>query len=283
MASYMIDGSDLTDVADAIRLRGNTSSLLGFPKDFVDSIKGIPYNSQPSGAITITENGTGIDVLNYATANVNVPGIVPSGTLTVDENGTYDVTSKASVEVDVPGVIPDGTRYVTANNTYDISTYQFVNVNVPSINPTGTKNITVTQNGTVTENITNYVNVAITAHVSVGSYTNYAYVLVQPSDVQVLEVANPLNIIPKLVSIEPLATVTGSKLSRGVFVTDMGCVMGSTSSNTTYCWKQVDVTPSTARTFQMTASVFIVRAYVNGGGSSSNWDTDIAYRVHFYA
>ena len=57
----------------------------------------------PTGAKSITENGEGIDVKDYATANVNVPN--PStGALEVDSNGTYDVTEKASVVINVPAV-----------------------------------------------------------------------------------------------------------------------------------------------------------------------------------
>lgn len=54
-----------------------------------------------SGTKSITANGTGIDVTGYSKVNVNVPGIVPSGTLNITKNGTYDVTNYASVIVDI--------------------------------------------------------------------------------------------------------------------------------------------------------------------------------------
>ncbi len=55
----------------------------------------------PSGTITITENGEGIDVAAYDKATVNVPN--PStGTLTITENGEgIDVTQYAYVTVAV--------------------------------------------------------------------------------------------------------------------------------------------------------------------------------------
>ena len=60
-------------------------------------------------SLTVTENGTytapnGIDGYSPITVEVPIPEgyIVPSGTLSLDKNGIYDVTEKAEVQVAVP-------------------------------------------------------------------------------------------------------------------------------------------------------------------------------------
>lgn len=59
---------------------------------------------EPEGTITITENGTGIDVAQYADATIAVPAsAVVSGTKSITANGTnIDVTNYAKVDVNVP-------------------------------------------------------------------------------------------------------------------------------------------------------------------------------------
>ncbi len=69
-------------------------------------------------------------------------------------------------------------KNVTTNGTYDAANdnldgYNRVVVNVPTeggITPTGTKNISITSNGTTTEDVTNYASASITTNVA-NSYT----------------------------------------------------------------------------------------------------------------
>lgn len=92
-------------------------------------------------------------------------GESPTFTISITENGTYDVSTYTTAEVNVPNP-STGTLNITANDTYDVSSYASANVNVPSgITPTGTKQVSITQNGTTTEDVTNYASAQITANV----------------------------------------------------------------------------------------------------------------------
>lgn len=54
MSSYLVDGADLTDIANAIRAKGSTSAQLTFPQGFIDAVDAIPTGAAsdpPLGAI----------------------------------------------------------------------------------------------------------------------------------------------------------------------------------------------------------------------------------------
>ena len=81
----------------------------------------------PTGTISITENGTGIDVTEYASANVAVPQ--PTGTISITANGTgIDVAEYASADVAVPQ--PTGTLNISQEGTYDVTQYASVVVDL---------------------------------------------------------------------------------------------------------------------------------------------------------
>lgn len=98
-----------------------------------------------SGTKSITANGTGIDVTNYASVDVAVPSTTPTGTISITQNGTTDVTNYASANVNVPNsysasdegkVVSSGTLVsqtsdtVTENGTVDTTLINSLTVNV---------------------------------------------------------------------------------------------------------------------------------------------------------
>ena len=127
----------------------------------------------PAGTktVSVTENGEKVeDVTQYEKVKVvaDIPvGVFPDGALEIVKNGDYDVTEKKSVSVNVPGIVPTGEKEIVENGTYDVAEFASVNVNVPAtgITPNGTKSLTITANGTVTEDVSAYKNVEVTVAV----------------------------------------------------------------------------------------------------------------------
>lgn len=105
-----------------------------------------------SGTKSITENGTGIDVTNYASVDVAVPSTTPTGTISITQNGTTDVTNYASANVNVPN------SYSASDEGKVVSSGALVSQTSDS----------VTQNGTVDTTLIN----SLTVNVS-GGGTNY--------------------------------------------------------------------------------------------------------------
>ena len=124
-----------------------------------------PASGYVISSITVTMGG--VDV----TDQVFKPG---TGAREFTANGAYSASADSlegysAVSVNVqPNV---GTKSITVNGTYAASSdsldgYSSVEVNVPTgTQPTGTKSISISSNGTTTEDVTNYASASITVSV----------------------------------------------------------------------------------------------------------------------
>ena len=73
MSKVLVTESHLSDIADAIRAKNGLETEYR-PGDMAAAIAAIPSGGiTPTGTISITQNGT-VDVTNYASASVNVSG-----------------------------------------------------------------------------------------------------------------------------------------------------------------------------------------------------------------
>lgn len=84
----------------------------------------------PSGSVTISENGT-YNISAFAEAVVSVPGLVPSGTLEISSNGVYDIGTYASASVNVPQISTEPTIDGLCNNLYSEVTLNASNISAP--------------------------------------------------------------------------------------------------------------------------------------------------------
>ena len=151
----------------------------------------VPIPEAPTGkkVIEVTENGVSThDVTAFAQAEVNVQVPMPAepaGEKVIDivANGTHTedikkfATAKINVNVPSTGITPQGTKTITENGTHDVTQFAQAKVEVPvGVNPSGTKEISVTQNGEVTEDVTNFKNVHIVTNVpSTGGVSQEKY------------------------------------------------------------------------------------------------------------
>lgn len=129
---------------------------------------------------TVTYKGSTITTVNNQTRVLNTAGKWLEGDITltdVSSSGGGGMTVTDVSNANGTGTVVTGdaailtTKSITENGTYAASSdsadgYSSVTVAVPTgITPTGTKNISITENGTVTEDVTNYANAQITVNI----------------------------------------------------------------------------------------------------------------------
>lgn len=100
--NYIVDGADLTAIADSIREKTNLTTRLQV-SEMSSAIDGIPGCVTPSGTINITENGTK-NIAGYAEALVTV------------RNGTNNI----HIEYENPSDISGAGNYITVATGNDI-------------------------------------------------------------------------------------------------------------------------------------------------------------------
>lgn len=106
--------SKLTQVADAIRTKGNTSADLQFPSGFISAIQAIQTGTELQIIVTVTSGAT----VTATKGSKVVSGISVNGTctLTVPEAGTWSVTATLNGET-------SDTKSVTFTDSYALTFY----------------------------------------------------------------------------------------------------------------------------------------------------------------
>ena len=101
MSKVLVTESHLEDIADAIRAKLGVATEYK-PGQMATAIGTIPTGITPTGTISITQNGT-VDVTNYASASVNVSG-GGGGKMWFDANNVT-VTPSSAAQTDTDGLI----------------------------------------------------------------------------------------------------------------------------------------------------------------------------------
>ena len=78
MSNYIVDGADLTSVANAIRTKGGTSAQLAFPAGFVSAIGDIPTGGGTPSNISVTWHNASSSAIGINNATYHSTyGILP--------------------------------------------------------------------------------------------------------------------------------------------------------------------------------------------------------------
>ena len=104
MAEYLINATDLTKVASAIREKGGTSASLVYPGGFVSAIQAIQTGA-PLQIIVTTSAGATVTAAKDSKTVSGTADTSGNCTLTVDETGTWTVTATAGSTIKTADVV----------------------------------------------------------------------------------------------------------------------------------------------------------------------------------
>ena len=104
MAEYLINATDLTKVASAIREKGGTSASLVYPTGFVSAIQAIQTGA-PLQIIVTTSAGATVTATKGSKTVSGTADASGNCTLTVDETGTWTVTATAGSTIKTADVV----------------------------------------------------------------------------------------------------------------------------------------------------------------------------------
>ena len=96
MASVIVSDTDLINIANAIRAKNGLTTKYK-PSEMAQAILALPTKSigvTPTGLLTVNSDGV-YNVTDYA--NVKVEGVSPKEILNIVNPGTYDVTKYGTV------------------------------------------------------------------------------------------------------------------------------------------------------------------------------------------
>ena len=104
MAEYLINATDLTKVASAIREKGGTSAPLVYPGGFVSAIQAIQTGA-PLQIIVTTSAGATVTATKDSKTVSGTADTSGNCTLTVDETGTWTVTATTGSTTNTADVV----------------------------------------------------------------------------------------------------------------------------------------------------------------------------------
>ena len=104
MAEYLINATDLTKVASAIREKGGTSAPLVYPAGFVSAIQAIQTGA-PLQIIVTTSAGATVTATKDSKTVSGTADTSGNCTLTVDETGTWTVTATAGSTTNTADIV----------------------------------------------------------------------------------------------------------------------------------------------------------------------------------